>query len=56
MGCMGIVNKSCDVYFGQVKLRRLSRNRVDSSGGWLNKIKTTKVEFKSVYDGRIEGI
>jgi hypothetical protein len=45
---MGIVSRSCDVYFGQVGQRRLSRNKVDSSGGWLGEIRTIEVEFKLV--------
>jgi len=30
---MEIINRSCDVDFGQVGLRKLNRNRVDSGGG-----------------------
>ncbi len=48
MGCMGIISKSCDVDSRQVGSRKLSRIRVDNSGGWLGEIKTIKVEFKSV--------
>jgi hypothetical protein len=33
-----------------------NRNRMDNNGGWLSEIKTTKVEFKSAYNERIEGI
>jgi hypothetical protein len=39
---MGIISRSCDVYFGQAKPKKLNRSRVDSSGGWLSKIKTTR--------------
>jgi hypothetical protein len=30
---MEIINRSCDVDFGQVGSRKLSRNKMDSSGG-----------------------
>jgi hypothetical protein len=53
---MGIISRSCDVYFGQARLRKLSRNILDNNGGWLSEIKITMAEFKSVYDETIEGI
>jgi hypothetical protein len=43
---MGIMSRSCDVYFGQARQKKLNRNRMDSSGGRLSEIKTTKAEFK----------
>jgi hypothetical protein len=53
---MGIISRSSDVDFGQVGSRRLSRNRVDSSGGWLGEIMTIEAKFKLVYRMRIGGI
>jgi hypothetical protein len=45
---MGITNKSCTVYFGQVGQRTFNRNIVGNSGGWLGKIRTIEDEFKWV--------
>ncbi len=48
LGCMGIMSKCCDVYFGQAKPRRFNRNKVNNSKGWLGEVRIIEAEFKLI--------